>query len=519
MILDALFGDRPSAALPAPGDDFWYRSLSYDMTGTVTPDSSMQVTAVFACVRVLAESIAQLPLHVMRSDGRRREKATDSPVYRLLYSRPNRRQTSFEWREQMQTHLALRGNAYSLIRWTQVGQVDELIPLHPDRMEVMLLDDDMMPDVPHTSRIGYLYRDERGRRYRILDDEILHLRFMTTDGIIGVSPITWGARAVELSLQAEKHGLSWWKNAAKPGGVIKMPQGEFLDEEAHRRMKQSWRAAHTSDDLYTVAILEGGAEWQPMGISNEDSEWLDSRRFQISEIARIFRLPPHMIFSAIEHGNTYANIEQSDLDYVKHSLLPWIRRWEQSLDRAVIRDDNLYAKFNVDGLLRADMASRASFYQTLWGMGVLSPNEIREKEDLDPVDGGDERFIPSGVSPLGDAGGGRMDAAAAWRMDIAERLANAQIRELEEYRNADPVVAADKLRDFFEVKHHKYVVQAVSPYLASQDSPVDAAAIADHMASSAMQQIADLGLVRTINLWRSERASQIAALLIGDGHG
>lgn len=480
-LIKNLFG-RPKAGRPADSDDFWYSPLPTDVSGGVTPSTAIQVATVLACVRVISETLAQLPLHLMQG----RKRAVDNSLYRVLHSQPNSRHTSFEFRQMMQGHLCLRGNAYALKRYSRVGQVEALIPLHPDRMQVFILS--LVEDSkPAEGKLGFIYRDRNNIPYKLTQDEMFRLHGLSFDGIIGISPITECRKSIELSSQAEEHGVKYLKNAAKPGGVIQFPPDQWLrDEEDHKRLKNSWRQAHTGDDLYSVAILEGGAEWKPMGLSNKDSEWLESRRFQVTEIARIFRVPPHMIATAIEHGNTYANVEQSDLDFVKHTMGPWFALWEQAIQRDLIDEEDgsdTYAKFALEGFLRADSKARAEFYEKMLKMAVYSPNEIRELEDMDPFDGGDVRYIPVSMVPMEMAGQTQQKQPPPvppddndkqqdqnkeqvailekWIADIASRIHSAETRSRESLEKPTWVK-----------RHREYISKAIYPILDGQSSAI-----------------------------------------------
>ncbi len=394
MIVDAIANALRFAGTKPASDDFWYTTpLAF---GTdVTADTAPQTTAVFACVNVLARATAMLPLRVMEDLGdRHKRKATDHPLYRTLHTAPNHWQTSFEFRQMMAGHLALRGNAYAAK--VPDGNGVRLVPLHPDRMKVFVLE---------STRLGYLYRNAKGTQFALSQDEVMHLRGFGTDGVLGLSPVAMCHRAIELAQQGENHGLKFFRNAAKPGGILKMPAGQTLkDDDDFERVKREWLAAHGSDNLYSIAILEDGMEWQQLGMSNADAQYLESRRFQIPEICRIFNVPPHMVFSAIEHGHTYANIEQTDLAFVKHTMLPLLVLWEQTVQRDLL-EDPFYAKFAVEGLLRADSATRAAFYEKLFRMGTLSQNDIREMEDRDPIDGGDEYRVYLGTPSTNEVDG------------------------------------------------------------------------------------------------------------------
>ena len=562
MIVEALM---PQAATPAPTDDFFYTDYPVRPGGAdVSPNGALQVTAVLACVRVLAETIAQLPLHLMATDGRMRRRAIEQPLYHVLHDQPNDWQTSFEFREMMQGHLALRGNAYAQIVSGPRGAVDQLIPLHPDRMQVFRLEN---------KRIGYLYRDLQGEPYRLTQDEVFHLRFMSLNDCVGMSVIAAGRVAVELAQKGDDHGIKFYRNAARPSGVLEMPENFFFADEDHaRRLRKSWREAHTGEDLFTVAILEKGAKWKQLGLSNEDAQWLESRRFQIVEIARLFRVPPHMIGSAIEHGHTYANVEQSDLAFTKYTVLPWVCRWEGAIGRDLIvqpKDplERFYAKFGMEGLLRADTATRVNYFDKMKAMGALSVNEIRELEDRNPIDGGDEYKTapsPSPVKPLpggivGDDGAslsdGRLaivdqreadvrqreaeiqerEAATAqldvesaqrernlhrsWIADVAERIANHEIAQLE--KRAEKAAGDRGKFDTWAERHwntkvREYVGRTVAPVLAACASPIASASLAEEMCERAITELTAGDPVEILKRWKAERAAELTKLLRGD---
>ncbi|MFA7120717.1 MAG: phage portal protein [Bacilli bacterium] len=421
MIVDKILRVIRVAGTPGPTNDFWYEKILSFGTN-ITADSAMQTTAVFACVGVRARLVAMLPLRVMEetADGRRR-KATEHPWYRVLYRQPNQWQTAYEFREMMEGHVALRGNAYAAKVSRPKGM--QLIPLHPDRMRVFPLD---------SGRLGYLFRKATGESVPLTQDDIFHLRGLSTDGVIGASPIELCRRAVELAQQGEDHGVKFYRNAGKPGGVLQLPAGETIkDEDDLKRLKAEWHAAQSGDNVYQVAILENGMEWKAIGLSNADAQHLESRRFQVPEICRIFNVPPHTVYSAIEHGHTYANVEQSDLALVKHTGIPRYVAWEQSIQRDLL-EDPFYAKFAVDALLRADSMTRANFYDKMKRMGVLSVNEIRELEDLNPIDGGneyDETVAPAIGSPAAvvvrtepaDAGAATIEVSAEY-LELLQRV-------------------------------------------------------------------------------------------------
>ncbi len=403
MIIEALTAFA-AATLPGPTDDYWYRDIPF-LPGrgqtNVTPNTALALTAVFSCIRVRAETIAQLPLHLMQTDGRLRTKASDHPLYRVLHDQANHWQTAFDYRMQMQSHVDLRGNAYSLIVPGVTGAVDQLIPLHPDRMKVFRLRDVTDPPmIPDAGRLGYLYTDKQGNAFRLTQDEVLHLRGLSTEGVLGLSPIAVCRKAVQVGLEIEDHGLAFLTNAGKPSGALQMPDGKKLEAggDRHKALTKSWRDAHTGKNLYDVAILEDGMTWQAMGLNNQELEWLESAKLSDRHIAAIFRVPLHLIMDW--ERMTYNNSENVDIQYVKHTVLPIARSWEGAISRDLITDPRYYPRFSVEGLLRGDAKSRQVFYRALFGIGVFSPNEIRELEDLNPVEGGDQRFVPLNMVPL-----------------------------------------------------------------------------------------------------------------------
>jgi HK97 family phage portal protein len=391
-----------ASGVPGPADDYWYgpTNIVFPMSrDRPSADQSMQTVAVYACVRVLSETFGAMPFHVFRSGepawpGSERmaaRKASDHSLNQLMRV-PNKWQTGMEFREMMQGHVVLRGNAYAAIFPGSLGFASELIPKHPDRMKVFRLGN---------GKLGYLYTPLNGPEERYTQDEILHIRGFSIDGMVGISPIAAARNAIALSQQMEDHSVSFFANMAKPGGVLTLPEGQTIkDEGAHARLKKSWRDAHSGADLYSAAILENGMTWQQMGMSAEDSQLLENKRFSIVEIARLFRVSPHMIFSAIEHGHLYANVEQTDLDFAKHSMLPWVVRWEQAMSRDLIAEpDQFFPKFGFEGILRADTQARKEWYKTMMEIGVYNANDVLELEDRNPREDGETYFRASNLVP------------------------------------------------------------------------------------------------------------------------
>lgn len=357
----------------------------------VDPDTAVQSTVVLACARVLAESIASLPLHLYRRTADRSGKviAREHPLYRRLHTAPNSWQTSFEWREQQVFWLALWGNSYNEIRPGASGAVDELWPLHPSRMKVERVEN---------GRLRYRFRDEKGTEVIYSQDQIMHIRWMSDDGINGMLPVELARDAIGLARACEIHGARYFGNGARPGVVLVTPNE--MKSETAAQLRDNWERMHRGADRSNrTAVLTGGLDAKELtGASNQESQFLETRRFQIEEICRIFRVPPHLVGDLTR--SSFSNIEQQSIDFVQHSLLPWLRRFEAAFERDLITDEALFAEFDTRGFLRGDATMRAAYYQTLYNLGVASINEIRGWESLDPVAGGDERFVQLNMQTL-----------------------------------------------------------------------------------------------------------------------
>lgn len=360
----------------------------------VTPESSIQSTAVLACVRVLAESVASLPLHLYRylpNGGK--EIAREHPLYRRLRVAPNSWQTSFEWLEQQVFWLGLWGNAYSLIVPGQAGFATELQPLHPSRMQVELIEN---------GKLRYRYRTERGGEETYTQDQIMHVRWLSDDGIRGMVPTEIAEDAIGLARACELHGARFFGNGARPGFVLATESD--MQPESAVALRDNWERMHRGpENSNRTAILTGGLKPVSLsGASMQESQFLETRRFQIEEICRLYRVPPHLVGDLTR--SSFSNIEQQSIDFVQHTLLPWCRRFENAFTRdLIVEDDKYFAEFDTRGILRGDAAARASYYQTMWNLGVASINEIRSWENMNPIDQGDTRFIQLNMTTLNKA--------------------------------------------------------------------------------------------------------------------
>lgn len=395
--------DKPKNALGFNRYSFFFGNTSAGKP--VNEHTAMQMTAVYSCVRILSETLAGLPLHVYKyNESGGKEKNLKHPLYKLLHDEPNPEMTSFAFRETLMGHLLLWGNAYSQIIRNARGEVIALYPLMPNKMTV---------DRDSKGRLFYLYSRTSDDAPTLGNDsqvylapsDVLHIPGLGFDGLIGYSPIAMAKNAVGLAIATEEYGAKFFAHGAAPGGVLEHP-GTIKDPQ---KVKESWNAAYQgSQNAHRVAVLEEGMKYQPIGISPEQAQFLETRKFQINEIARIFRVPPHML--ADLEKSSFSNIEQQSLEFVKYTLDPWVVRWEQSMYRALLMESEkptVFIKFNVDGLLRGDYVSRMEGYATGRQNGWMSANDIRELENLDRIPaelGGDLYLINGAMTKLQDAG-------------------------------------------------------------------------------------------------------------------
>ena len=363
----------------------------------VNERTAMQTSAVYACVRILAESVAGLPLHVYeRTANGSKSTKPSHPLYRLLHDEPNREMTSFVFRETLMSHLLLWGNAYAQIIRDGRGFPIALYPLLPDRMAV---------DRNESGELVYTYQSDKGQ-VKLRRENVLHIPGLGFDGLIGYSPIAMAKNAVGLALATEDYGATFFANGANPGGVLEHP-GVIKPEQADR-LRESWQSQFGGANAHKVAVLEEGLKFHQMSIPPEQAQFLETRKFQINEIARIFRVPPHMVGDL--EKSSFSNIEQQSLEFVKYTLDPWVVRWEQSLQQVLILPSEkatIFIKFNLDGLLRGDYQSRMQGYSTGIQNGFMSVNDVRGLEDMNLLtaeEGGDLHFVNGNMVKLADVG-------------------------------------------------------------------------------------------------------------------
>lgn len=370
----------------------------------VNARTSMQVSAVYSCVRVLAEGVASLPLNVYRiEENGSKTKDIDNPLYYLLHNEPNPEMTGIVFFETLMTHLLLWGNAYAQIIHNGRGEVVALYPLMPDRMTV---------DRDSDGRLYYeytKYEDDAKTMpngvYRLSPRDVLHIPGLGFDGLVGYSPIAMAKNAIGMNIACDEFGARFFEKGAAPAGVLEHP-GTIKEPD---KLRESWQSVYGgSGNSGKVVVLEEGMKYSPISIPPDQAQFIETRKFQRSEIASIYRVPPHMI-GDLEKA-TFSNVEQQSIGFVKFTLEPWIVRWEQGLARALLlpsekRDHTI--KFNVDGLMRGDYESRMNGYAIARQNGWMSANDIRELENLDRIpaeDGGDLYLVNGNMLPLNSAG-------------------------------------------------------------------------------------------------------------------
>lgn len=436
---DADDGDR------SPWSDFFFSPVPLRTSSgvNVSNETAMRHAAVYACVRVLSESMAVLPFRLYRpsQSGRGREEVTDHWLYRLFAKRPNRFQTPFAWREMLQGHLALRGNAYCQIIDNSAGQIEELLPLHPDRVRVEVL---------ANGEIRYRYADAAGNETAFRRDQIWHVRGLSDDGVMGLSPIEVNREAVGGAIAGAQYANRFWSNDASPtSGWIEYP-GQFRDAEAQRKFKESVQRAQGGAKRGRMMVLDRGMKYHTVGMTNKDSQFIEARQFSIGEIARIFRIPPHKIGDLSRSTNN--NIEHQSLEFWTDTMLPWTERWESSIECDLLgEEEDLEVEFDYRRLLRGDAASRGNYLRAMVLSGILTRNEARDEEGRNPLDGLDEPLVPTNMAAGDDmiAPGTKMPGATDTAAPDMEGDDSADARAVALAR-----AAAERLarKELFEVK-------------------------------------------------------------------
>ncbi len=544
MIAEALASLIPMRATfpPGPLSSWWYRAVGEPSTAgiKINTDNAMRLATVFACIRVLAESLASLPLITYERMGERnKRRATDYDLYTTLHDRPNRWQTSFEWREMGMAHLCLRGNFYNRIYSGLRGSATEIIPLNPDWVRPIWQES--------SGRVAYEYRPPTKPFETILAQDIFHVRGLSLDGVTGVGVLEYARNTIGLAIAQETHGAKLFENGSLPPFALETPNR--MTEPAIKNFRRDWRGMHGgAKNAHNPPILEGGMKIHELMLTNEDSQWLESRAFQAVEVARMFRVPPHMV--GILDRATFSNIEAQQLSFVIDSLRPWLVRWEQAIARDLIAiDSDYYAEFLVDALLRGDTKSRYEAYSIGIQGGFLLRNEARERENLDPIEGGDVSLEPQNMAPAGSqepgdgesgsngkppAGEGeagraeRRDRARRRRQqetaealrpliaDAAHRIASREVGDLlspSKKAARDPVKWSKWLCDYYG-DHRIYMIKTLTPFKSFGPSTLDWEKIVDEHCLTALNALGGAKDVSALlDSWRATLADSLSLTL------
>ncbi len=377
---------------PSDSSKYGLWSTVDDDTGlSITTQTSMQITAASAAVRLIAESVAQLPLQIFIRDGLNKTLDDKNPLFHIMHTQPNNYQTPYEFKVMLMAHCLTHGAFYGEIIGTNGRGVDQIIPRDPDRV------------VPFWSGDGvraYYYYPTTGGRRTILQNEMFHLMWFSTDGLNGMDPITNFRRTLGLSIGAEKYGARFYKNDATPRIALQM--AGTLKDPARQNLKESWNAAYGGvNNSSKVAILEEGLTVKEISISPENAQFLETRKFQVSDIARIFRVPPHMIGDLDKA--TFSNIEMQSLEFVIYTLTPWLTMIEQGANRSLLNEDQRkthFFQFLIAALLRGDIKTRYEAYAKGRQWGWLNVNEIRRFENMNGIGTqGETYLVPMNMVP------------------------------------------------------------------------------------------------------------------------
>ena len=378
----------------SPWGSFWFEPIGMRTSAgmRVTSGSAMRLSAVYSCVRVLAESFAILPFRMYRrrADGGR-DPVYDHWLVNLMAKHPNDWQTPFEWKEMMMGHLCLRGNAFNQIIADGRGRIQQFIPIHPDRIKVQLLDN---------GSFNYVVSQLDGTTITLSKGEVWHIRALSGDGVVGYNPMEMAAEVIGMGMAAQSFGARFFANDASPGGWIEF-DGKFRDSDAKNSFREGWKDNQGGRNRGRTAILEKGMKYHQLELNNADAQFLESRKYNRSEIAGMFRVPPHKI-GDLDRA-TFSNIEQQSLDFINDGLLPWTERWESSIETNLLEDDSdLEIDFDFGKLLRGDMVARSAYYTANIVNGSLTRNEARISEGRNPIAGLDKPLMPLNMAPVGE---------------------------------------------------------------------------------------------------------------------
>jgi HK97 family phage portal protein len=551
MIASALSSMMPGCRMSEdpsrdPTSDFWYYPVGQvSTTGVrITSDMAMRISAVFGCIRVLRDALGWLPFKVYRKTGpKSKEPDYGNYLYSLLHDHPNSWQTPQEWKELAILHLCLRGNFYCQIFGKE--ERTELLPLHPDRMEVKQL---------ANRTLRYYYRPPNAEPIDFRDEQIFHIRGLSLDGLVGTSVLDFARNSIGLASAQETHGAALFKNGGLPTFWISRPPERKWTPTARQNFREEWRGLHGGpENAGQPPILGDGMELHELGLTNRDSQWIESRGLSAEEICRFFGVHPHMI--GVKTSAPIGTIEQQSLEFVLYTLGPLATRFEQAADRDLVDDpETTFTKISLDALLRGDLKSRYEAHNIAVQGGWKLINEVRELEDLNPIEGGDEPRFPMNMQPAGggpdqNEQGGRpgkgqpkpaeqqddeptayerrrqkkQDAQAAFAIlldEAAVRIARAEIAGLETraHKASEDFARWRTFATGFYGKHQAYVLKTLDPICAAWLTQTDEKREPGRLADCVVAPVgsifdAQVDQVANIEAWKMERAGDLARIL------
>jgi len=385
--------NNPEFPLSSPANWFidWMGGITKSGV-TVTPENSLGLPGFWRAVSLWSKTIGALPLQVYKDNNGNKEAFKQHPTYNLLHSKPNDKMTSYIWRMTSMIHVLLYGDAYSLIEFNGAVRPISLMPWHPTNVSVK---------EDETGKIWYVFRTNPGKDAVLDASNVIHIKGFSTDGVKGKSLITALKENIGLGLAAQEFGAGFYKKGAKLDGLITMPKP--LSKPGLQNLRQTWRETYEGTDGERVGILDNGMDYKNIGIPPEDSQYIQTRKFSVTDIARVTDIPPPLLYD-LERA-TFSNIEELISSFVKFSLTPWLINWEQEINDKLFfnsEKNTIFAEFNIEGLLRGDITKRFESYQKAIQSGIMTPNQAARKENLPTYPGGDRHFMPMNVQPIED---------------------------------------------------------------------------------------------------------------------
>ena len=436
--------------------DHWNGGVATDAGVTISNDTALQISAVFNSIRIIGEDIAKLPLQVFKRLDKGREKSCDNNIWRLFNESPNPEMDAMSFRNTLQGHILGYGNGYAEIVRDGFGLVKALWIIDPAKIT---------PKRRENGTLYYRVITNGGQVKEVSPEKIFRIPGFGFDGVQGYNVITYARQSLGLARSAELFGAKFFGNGAKASLVFEMPQE--LSEKSSDNLIKSINKQVSKENQHGILLAEQGAKFSTLSVSQKDSQYLETRQFSVSDIARWFRMQPHKIGDLSKA--TFSNIEHQSQEYVSDTLTPWFVRWEQAIRMQLMtpkqRADNLYAKHNASALLRGDIKSRYEAYTKGIGSGFLTRNEVRELEELNPIDGLDEPLIPLNMAVVGEDGVQQNNDAfvedAAARITAAEeRGLSARVDKANEDRDR-----FNEWVNVFYLKHETYVGNCIKPLL------------------------------------------------------